>query len=131
MKTLAKQITHIGRVRQNDLTTSEKVSQLLGWSHDQYCNHQYEEYEAFLARENAAYPEIREELRYSATFRGFWNNEWTLRNQQEFLPFATECEMGEAYMTDEYLFINNHMRLINDLFFMNKYEYILNMIIKQ
>jgi hypothetical protein len=131
MKTLSKQSTHIGKVRESDLTTTEQVQKVLEWTHEQYCNHQYEEYESFLARENIEHPVICQELRYSEIFRGFWINEWTLRNQQEFLPFALDCEMDVAYITDEYLFINNHKRLINDHFFMDKYEYMLNLILKQ
>lgn len=131
MKTLIKQQTHIGKVRQEDLTVTQKTQQLLGWSHDQYCNHQYDQYEAFIARECFDHPVIKQQLRVSETFRGFWNNEWIIRNQQEFLPFASDCTMGDAYIEEEYLFINNHQRLINDIFFMNKYESVLRLILKK
>lgn len=130
MKTLIKQQTHISKVRQFDLTVTEQIQQLLGWSHEQYCNHQYEQYEAFLARECSNHPVIQQQLRYSETFRGFWNNEWIIRNQQEFLPFASECASDAADIVDEYLFINNHYRLINEVFFIHKYEAVLALILK-
>lgn len=130
MKLAIKKESHIAQVRQSDLTLTQKVQNILGWSHQQYCNHQYEQYEAFIARECAMHPDIAQILRYSETFRGFWNNEWIIRNQQEFMSFAPDAVDGIDEV-DEYMYIHSHQRLINDMFFMNKYECILKQILKQ
>lgn len=128
MKTTLQHTTHITRTRQERATLIERICELLNWSHDQYCWHQYEQYELFLSQICAGYPVIYYQLRYSSVFRGFFNITWDVRTKQEFLPFAKDFEPGDAYLVDEYLLIHNYRRLLNDDEFMMEYNHILRLI---
>ncbi|MGB4776125.1 MAG: hypothetical protein WBP45_13180 [Daejeonella sp.] len=128
MKMLIQSTTHIGRIRKEQASQIEQVCDLLNWTHDEYCDHQYKEYEAFIARMFDGYPVMMQQVRYSSAFRGFWNNEWAIRNEIDFLPFAKECQMDEAFIMEEYLYIHSHYRLMNDDDFLSKYNSALKLI---
>lgn len=132
MKTLTK-TTHIGQVRQANLTQIERVCELLGWTREQYCAQQYEVYEAYVARLCRGLPKAADYLRYSPVFRGWFNHEWMLRTALEFLPYAEKmcedvCEVdisgeliydeglasGDVMLMQEYLFIHDARRLYYD-----------------
>ncbi|WEK18188.1 MAG: hypothetical protein P0Y49_15460 [Candidatus Pedobacter colombiensis] len=67
---------------------AEYICQLLSWSSDQYCKHQYAEYEFFIDRACKGLPKAANALRYSKQFRTFYNYEWEGRNERVFIPFA-------------------------------------------
>jgi hypothetical protein len=93
---------------------TSRLAETLGWSQLQYCTHQYDHFEGFAAH----YSEMRhisiDRLRFSPAFRKLWNREWLIRNVREFIPFAVHFNPGDGELIDEYLFINHHLRLIND-----------------
>lgn len=83
-----KALTKIAADRQAHATQLAQVCHYLGWSQEQYCNHQFATYTAFLTKMFAGYPESwLKEAEYSPAMRGFFNNEWAKRNNQ-FLPYA-------------------------------------------
>jgi|SRR6185437_11120475 len=120
--------THIAEVREQQANQMDEVCALLEWSRDKYCRHQFSEYEKFCQLLAGFDPELKRRLRYSPVFRGFWNNEWASRNATDFLPFATECENGPAWILEEYLFINSAARLIMCNAFARRFEKILKSI---
>lgn len=150
MKTLTK-TTHIARIRQADQSQVQQVCRLLAWDEQQYCQYQFYQYTGFLTRMFHEWPDIMlQQVMYSPTMRGFWNNEWAQRTDDEFLPFAkvlTEdaievepggnmitvpgMELGDAYLMDEYLLIHNIMALVDDDLFMMKYNNVLSLISRQ
>ncbi len=146
MKTLTTQPTSLmARARRRQTSQIPEVCELLNWSHQQYCDHQYEQYELFITRKCEGYPKICRQLRYSPIFSGFWTNAWAQRNQVDFLPFAGD-KLSKTYvsaegvlginadyevdpdMVDGYLYINNYMRLINDDEFMIQYDHALKLV---
>lgn len=156
MKTLTPK-THIGKVRQQNLTQIERVCELLNWTREQFCKHQYSQYEAFVKRACADLPEAANYLRYSKTFRGFFNHEWMIRTAAKFLPFATDMTMptlellkqvwnngdvtlegveyseglpyGAAYLVEEYVLIHKAQRLFYDEAFAQSYANIIDLIL--
>jgi len=66
----------------------QRICQLLTWTPEAYCLHQYTEYELCIARICQRLPGAARLLRYSTPFRIFYNNEWAWRNENEFIPFA-------------------------------------------
>ena len=120
--------THIAKIRKQQSTQLEEVCSLLKWSEEQYCWHQYEQYERFIHVNCGTMIYLRRELRYSNLFRGFWNNAWAKRNEVEFLPFAYECKYDSDYLLEEYLHINSYERLLHNTEFMNEYDQILKLI---
>lgn len=147
MKTLTK-TTDIATVRELNKSTSEKICELLNWDWERFCRHQFDCYEAFLAKVCELLPQAKQALRYSQLFRGFWLNEWIKRNELEFLPFAIaetteqfgfidgrfeEFELlakGDTYLIDEYLLINCPNRLYYDDEFAVRYAAIVDSILK-
>jgi hypothetical protein len=146
MKTLS-HTSHIATIRQANQTQMQQVCQLLGWTLNQYCQHQYYTYEKLIERICYGYPAIAQQMRYSPVFRGFFNQEWALRTQTEFLPFAHDLVQdilqvnhhgqletilgtpyGDAYLHDEYAYIHNPMLLVNNHAFMHKYNNLLHLI---
>src|SRR5690606_5750025 len=128
MKT--KTLTHIAKVRLESLTQSEQVMELLGWNWDQYTEHQFEQYLLFVDKVCDGWPRVREEILYSPVFRGFWINEWNLRNEFDWLPMAIDCRDNHALCFDEYLYIHNHMRLMDEQHFNLAYHHTLGVIKK-
>lgn len=100
MKTLT---THIAKVRQQHLSQIDEVCQLLDWTHQQYCQHQFEQYQAFISILFKNYPELIKEVEYSAVFRGFWNKEAAKRNA-EWLAFARSQTRLEVILEVEDVF---------------------------
>ena len=94
MKT--KTLTHIAKVRLESLTQSEQVMELLGWNWDQYTEHQFEQYCLFVDKVCQGWPRVREEILYSPVFRGFWINQWIIRNEWDWLPMAIDCRDNHA-----------------------------------
>ncbi|MGV3705423.1 MAG: hypothetical protein ACO1NU_08595 [Arcticibacter sp.] len=147
MKTLTK-TSHIAKVRQQDQIQMQRICEILMWSEVEYCNHQFEEYTNFLTRMFFGFPEaMLKQVMHSKVMRGFWNNEWTYRNQVEFLPFADEMtedvtevdpsgelvympktEHGDAGLVGEYMFIHGYRALMQDELFMFRYNNILELV---
>src|SRR5690606_10450001 len=77
------------------------ISQILGWTEQQYYEHQYEQYEAYLKRSmyNVSL-EVYNEVRYSELMRGFWNNEWMRRNYNFLLVAEDLLYEGMAVDSD-------------------------------
>lgn len=148
MKTLIKKSTHIAQQRQKNLTQIERICYMLGWSHDDYCRHQYAEYEMFIRVACTDLPSVANQLRYSPQFRGFFNNEWMTRNECAFLPFA-ECliqdsmevdtqgaliviegiECGNSFLVEEYFATHAHRSLFCDADFKNRYAHMIERIL--
>lgn len=86
---------HIQTIRTAHATQLAQVCHYLGWSKQQYCNHQFATYTAFLTQMFYGAPTSwLQEAEYSPVMRGFFNNEWEKRNTQ-FLPYAKElCFTG-------------------------------------
>lgn len=123
-------ISHIAIVRKTNANALTQVCAALGWSEEKYCCHQYQEYENFCKLITRNCPELRNKLRYSPVFRGFFNNEWAARNAKHFLPFALrEHELGALWVLDEYLFVHNSERLLfSENPFYIRFEHILKSI---
>lgn len=139
--------TIIGELRNEVAGNASEVCHLLGWTFEQYCLHQLEVYTRLVDRLFEGYPEeLKQNLLYSPVFRGFFNKEWDLRNR-EFIPFAIDITSrvmavdclgelhdefwgmhGDAYLLDEYLFLNSVTRLVNDRYFMDRYCNLLRII---
>ena len=128
MKT--KTLTHIAQIRLESLTQSEQVMELLGWNWDQFTEHQFEQYCLFVDKVCKGWPRVREELLYSEVFRGFWINQWNIRNEWDWLPMAIDCRDNHALYFDEYLYIHNHMRLMDDQAFSLAYNHLLEVMRK-
>jgi uncharacterized secreted protein with C-terminal beta-propeller domain len=120
--------THIAQVRIDNDDQLNEVCQLFGWSRDKYCEHQFAIYQKLVAELCKDWPRVKIEVEYSPVFRGFFNNEWNLRNETEFLPMAYDFKYDPWYITKEYLLIHDHERLLNDDNFMRRYAQIMRMI---
>lgn len=131
MKTLTKNPTHIAQVRNYNLTINEEVQRILGWSHDRYCQHQFLQYELFAKLDFCNYKPLIDTLRHSSVFRGFFNNEWNRRNEEDFLPFATDCDLDPCDIMEEYQYIHSPTRLLNDFGFVRRYEAVLTIVLKE
>ncbi|HMI03057.1 MAG TPA: hypothetical protein VK541_11280 [Pedobacter sp.] len=148
MKTLEKKKTHIAKIRQKNQTQIDRVCQLLNWSHEDYCNHQYLEYEMFIAMACMVMPKSAILLRYSPQFRGFFNSEWMRRNDTDFIPYANSVcsehidirydgeefsgwriypavEYGDEFIIEEYLMTHSHQSLFCDADFANRYKHMI------
>jgi hypothetical protein len=145
MKTLTKTTTHIAKARYENDNVMLRVCELLDWTQEQYCIHQYEAYEAFLARLFGDNPKVYNALRHSEFFRGFWINEWNFRTKRDFLSFAEMSdsetivrldgslgsqEIDLSSDTDEYLFIHNAPVLMGNSDFLTQLYQIINIIFK-
>lgn len=147
MKIICKS-THIEAVRDMAYKQMLQICDYLGWTEEQYCAHQAEEYEVFLKRMFAGWPiEMLNEVRYSPVMAGLWKNEWRQRDGREFLPYA-EIELtpsmwvdalgslhqhnpssfNQSQVFDEYLWIHSSKRLVNDDEFMKQYNRALTLI---
>lgn len=117
--------SHISEVREQQASQMDEVCQVLSWSAMKYCMHQFSQYERFVEMLAGHDVRLKSKLRFSPVFRGFWNNEWAMRNEKEFLPFSGDVAFTKAWILEEYLFINDAERLINDDRFYNRFEHIL------
>lgn len=115
--------------QQRDLIQSgqDHAQNLLKWSHEEYCHHQFDEYCLFVEALTEGWTAVRQDILYSPVFRGFWNSEWDKRNREDFLEFAPDCP-DYKYLKTEYLFIHSHERLLEEEEFMVKYSHILKLI---
>ncbi|MEZ2337654.1 hypothetical protein AB6735_18555 [Mucilaginibacter sp. RCC_168] len=120
--------THIAQVRDENADQLNEVCELLGWTHEQYCEHQFLEYQLFVQELAKEWPAVCRQIEYSAVFRGFWNNEWAARVELDFLPFAYEIKFDRWAMTHEYHHINDFMILLNDDAFMLRFEQVRELI---
>lgn len=102
------------------------VQNCLGMTSEQYCQHQFREYCAFVETIAEGWEKVRTQILYSPVFRGFWNNEWARRNREDFLPFAADMDL-EVNLA-EYDFIHSHERLMHDDEFMERYNNVLRII---
>lgn len=119
--------THIQKVRDRNQAEMKQVQDILSWSQERYCEYQFAQYCRFVEELTEGWEMVRKEILYSPVFRGFWINEWNLRDHQDFLCFATECT-DSRYNLEEYLFLHDTDRLMEDDLFMTKYSNILNII---
>jgi len=99
MKNLTKKITHIESIRQVNTDQIQKVCELLDWTHQQYCDHQYEEFQALIKHICIGSAREQNFLLKSGEFRGFCNNEWIRRNQVNFLPYAADLSADVLELT--------------------------------
>lgn len=153
MKTAIKSKKRISQATKVVKLSNQQVSEIcamLNWTDQQYYDHQYEEYEQFLKRALfSARIEVYNTVRYSPLMRGLWNNEWIVRNIENFLPFGREFNFSGvaeyeneelvlylpmdttlSTLIDEYEFIHNGKRLYSDQSFMIKYHHVLTLISK-
>jgi len=151
MKTLIKPSKKINQSAKVVAMSERQVSEIclmLEWTEEQYYQHQYAQYEIFLARALfSARTEIYNQIRYSPLMRGLWNNEWLHRNSSDFLPYGREFhfagvmehEDGDlalylplentlSSLVDEYEFIHHGKRLYSDEEFMIKFYHVLELI---
>ena len=110
----------------NNAQTSKRIRNFLQFTHLEYCNHQFENYEAFLNQDFNEDWVMNQKIGYSSAFREFWNEEWMLRNRLEFLPFAEDNTFDFQDLRREYFFIHCPQRLLNQPAFLSRYELILN-----
>ena len=127
MNTITKNTTHISAVRAQQISQMQAVCEALRWTEEQYCLHQFEEYELFASAIAKDYPERRQQIRYSPVFRGFFNNEWAARND-EFLFFAYDVKYDIDLAEQEYLYTHNYLTLINDDAFFERFNSLLKLI---
>ncbi|MBD1394292.1 hypothetical protein [Mucilaginibacter glaciei] len=120
--------THIALVRAENNSQLSEVCELLEWTEEHYCKHQFYQYQMFVKSLCEGWPAVRFEIEYSPLFRGFFNNEWSSRNDTDFLPFSYDCKFDVPYMLEEYLFIHSYKRLLNDELFMMRFEHVRAMI---
>lgn len=146
-----KTLTHpkqndISLLRKSDQKQMQSVCEVLNWSEEQYCLHQFDEYDNFINRLNPDSPFIAQKLRYSPVFSGFWKNEWVKRTEKEFLIFAlqsysklevtvagkiglrTEYATVDDYDLHEYLFLHSAIRLSQNYDFLKAYELVFNLV---
>jgi len=119
--------THIQQQLELILDEQSHAQELLRWTHEAYCLHQFGEYCAFVEVLTEGWLAVREDILYSPVFRGFWISEWTTRNRVEFLCFATDFP-DYHYLKTEYLFIHSHERLLEEEEFMTKYGHLIKLI---
>ena len=131
MRTLTQPKTHIAQIRQTDKSLTEEVCNIIGWSHEEYCDYQFNNYIEFVDRMFDRWPaEMANQVKYSSVFRGFWNNEVSFRNQTEFLPFAKFEPTDSPVIISEFLYTHNPISLMHDDLFMMKYNSVLEIIRK-
>lgn len=141
--------THIDTVRDMAHQQMAQVCSYFGWTEEQYNKHQLDEYEAFLNRRfHGREVSVLNSVRYSPIMAGFWKNEWRLRNEIGFLPFAADMctetmhvnELGHfihytpstadyATVYDEYCWLHSHRRLFNSRDFMGAMNYTIDLIL--
>lgn len=142
-------LTHIETLKTADANDMQTICQLLNWSVEQYCEHQFLNYLAFLKRRFHGQPiQALNRVMYSKTIRGFFNNEWSKRNHNDYLPFALDsnehsqsnvCSKGTLYicwdytafqdfLIDEYMYVHNPAMLINDRDFLTRFNNTLNIL---
>ncbi|MGE0931700.1 hypothetical protein [Peijinzhouia sedimentorum] len=130
MKTATK--THIGQVRQHHAEAKQSIAELLGWSEQEYCNFQFAEYCKFADTLYEGWDAAREQLMYSPVFRGFWLNQWHMRD-----ALILEESTSRSYLSEEfrrihferkYMLINDHRTLMDDDDFMESYGHLLTII---
>ena len=132
MRTITKTANHITQVRNSDANQIQQVCRLLGWSYEDYCNFQFEKYLEFVDRVFIGFPDIMaNQVKYSAVFRGFWNNEASFRNHTEFLPFAKYEETQSPDLISEFLYIHDPRALVMDDLFITKYNRVIDLIRKE
>lgn len=119
--------THIQQQRELILDEQSHVRELLRWSNEDYCMHQFGEYCAFVEALTQGWEAVREDILYSPVFRGFWISEWTTRNRLDFLCFADECP-DYHYVKTEYLFLHSHERLLEEEAFMIRYGHLIKIL---
>jgi hypothetical protein len=120
MSTLIKPKTNIAQVREQQKNQMQQVCEWLGWTEQQYCEHQFEQYELFLQEMWGKMPEALQQFRLSPIFRGFWNNDWAMRTATDFLPYV-HTDFDDHALEDEYIFIHWHSRLVRDPEFIQRY----------
>jgi len=111
------------------VSINKRTREFIEYSHEEFCNHQFENYEAFVSQDFQQYPGLIKKVKYSSMFRKFWNAEWLYRNKTEFLPFAETCSLSVKDLRGEYLFMHSTERLLNQPDFISRYEDLLKEII--
>lgn len=123
-----------------------EICKILGWTEQQYYDHQYEQYEEYLKRSLYG---LQEELynasRYSGLMRGFWNNEWVRRNYSfllvaedllyEGVAVDTDGQLIEithdeavlAHLYDEYMYMHNAVLLSSNPYVRERFMHILKL----
>jgi len=130
MGTLTKQKTQVATVRALDQSVMQEICMMFRISEPSYFKDQYHQYEHFV--EIAVAPSHMQAVRYSKLFRGFWNNEWAIRNKRfvEFLE-SSKIPSGSIDSEKKYFFIHDAVRLAGDDLFMAKFNEILMMILRK
>ena len=144
-------LLHLQKIKNANNTDMQQICELIGWGQEQYCRHQFFVYDSVLSRRFFGQPAcLLNQAMYSDLMSGFFNNEWSKRNQTEFLPFAQEhshfsqsyvcpkkglrlewdCQSVKAFLADEYLYCHNPYLLANDEIFLSRLNYTLNLIFK-
>src|SRR5690606_16555873 len=96
-----RKITQAAKVVALGDVQATEICKILGWTDQQYYDHQYLQYEDFLKRSLfCANIEQYNEVRYSELMRGFWNNEWVQRNYSFLLVAEDLLYEGFAVDTD-------------------------------
>jgi hypothetical protein len=146
IKTKKTNLINLTRIKGN--FQMKQICSFFDWTDQQYCDHQYQQYEEFLAFRMRHYDHSTfNKVRYSPLMRGFWNNEWIRRNEDIFIPTANfhlfsgcqEMEDGEIILVlpqdgvdsmvyDDYMAIHNGKLLATDREMQPKIDHMLTLI---
>ena len=146
MNIATKTTTHIARAKQYNDKVMQQVCELLNWTEQQYCDHQYRIYEKIVDRLFYEMPKEQQSIRYSPVFRGFFINEWNKRTIVEFLSYAVIADSETCIGADgslnhqeisdsandeqEYLFVHHQHKIIGDTTFLTSLNQALDIIFK-
>ena len=145
MKTLT-QTNHMATIRVAYKSQLKRICELLEWTEEQYCSHQFEQYVAFIENMFKHFPIMAKQVLYSPIMCGFWINEANIRNEVYFFPYAISTtatlwvnESGKIFevepscidVVEEYLHTHHALTLQNDDEFMMKYNRVLETIRKE
>lgn len=130
MKTLTKQKSHVTTVRDVDMSILQEICLMFHISSETYFKDQYAQYERFV--EIAVPPTQMKAVRYSKLFRGFWNNEWAIRNKT-FLDYCEKFKVqpDSKHCEDTYYNLHCAIRLAGEEIFMAKFEEIRRIILRK
>ncbi len=157
MKTLTAKRTAKKRtslIEQTRILNESQISEIcrnLGWTEQQYCEHQFEQYEQFLMRVlHGSHIDFVNRIRYSELLRGFWNNEWIRRNADfivsaryqlfsgievdhhgEIITVPPPDEATFAKIYDDYQTLHNGKLLATNHGFIVRFEHVLDLIFKK
>lgn len=151
MKTLTKKpkkTTHIAQVRADNRQGMHQVCHLLQCTEQDYCDYLFAQYCKFIEVRYKHYPDvIANHILYSKLFRGMFNNAAAKRDEDEFLPFATDAttdgmmvndlgelvelwavDLGCSDLIEQWMGTHSYKRLLDDQQFINQFDHVVKLI---